>query len=77
MDLEDFKYNQVNITSFRYENLKFKYLLPQIGQIFEMFMYKYYFRFVDAETRLVKDMLMEMEEFSPVGSTILNKTGEN
>ena len=25
----------------------------------------------------MKDMLMEMEEFSPIGSTILNKTGVN
>ena len=32
LDLEDFKYNQVNITSFRYENSKLK-LIPQVGQI--------------------------------------------
>jgi len=48
LDLEDFKYNQVNITAFR---------------------------FVDSETRRVKDILKEMENFSPIGSSILNRSG--
>ena len=30
---------------------------------------------MDAETFMVKELLTEMEEFSPVGSTILNRTG--
>ena len=34
-----------------------------------------FFRFVDAESIMVKDLLEEMEAFSPVGSNILNKTG--
>jgi len=48
LDLEDFKYNQVNITAFR---------------------------FVDSETRMVKEILDEMESFSPIGSSILNRSG--
>lgn len=48
LDLEDFKYNQVNITAFR---------------------------FVDSETPRVKDILKEMENFSPIGSSILNRSG--
>jgi len=48
LDLEDFKYNQVNITAFR---------------------------FVDSETMRVKDILEEMENFSPIGSSILNRSG--
>jgi len=48
LDLEDFKYNQVNITAFR---------------------------FVDSETHRVKEILSEMESFSPVGSSILNRSG--
>jgi len=48
LDIEDFKYNHVNITAFR---------------------------FVDAENFMVKELLTEMEEFSPVGSNILNRTG--
>ncbi|XP_023327652.1 glutamate receptor ionotropic, kainate 1 [Eurytemora carolleeae] len=48
MDLEDFKYNQVNITAFR---------------------------FVDAGTERVKSVLKEMENFHPIGSSIITKPG--
>ena len=47
LDLEDFKYNHVNITAFR---------------------------FIDSETERVKKILTEMENFSPIGSNILNKS---
>ena len=40
-----------------------------------MTVFEFECRFVDAETRLVKDLLTEMEQFSPVGSNILNRTG--
>ena len=32
-------------------------------------------RFVDSETPRVKDILKEMENFSPIGSSILNRSG--
>ena len=32
-------------------------------------------RFVDSETNRVKDILKEMENFSPIGSSILNRSG--
>lgn len=32
-------------------------------------------RFVDSETMRVKDILEEMENFSPIGSSILNRSG--
>ena len=33
------------------------------------------FRFVDSESRHVQRTLQEMEDFSPIGSSILNKSG--
>ena len=69
LDLEDFKYNHVNITAFR---------LAVWWNSFHFSLSTYSFwinRFVDAENYMVKELLTEMEEFSPVGSNILNKSG--
>ena len=69
LDLEDFKYNQVNITAFRLGIVNCaKHTALLQSQLCS-------FRFVDAESIMVKDLLEEMEAFSPVGSNILNKTG--
>ena len=67
LDLEDFKYNQVNITAFRWKNGQ--KLVEKRRQIFSLF------RFVDSESRHVERTLQEMEDFSPIGSAILNKSG--
>ena len=64
LDLEDFKYNQVNITSFRYV-----FLVVSLKSLFISD------RFVDADKHMVQEVLSEMEVFSPVGSNILNKSG--
>ena len=87
LDLEDFKYNQVNITAFRWEKdlnqrsdqsifmeLNSKYR----GKKREFFLYPdESLRFVDSESRRVQRTLQEMEDFSPIGSSILNKSGVN
>lgn len=69
LDLEDFKYNQVNITAFRWEACRLR----------DNWLHHYnsLLRFVDSESPMVQEVLSEMEAFSPVGSKILNKSGVN